>query len=64
MKLMAGLSFASPRGGTITIDPVERDIIQDIDIRRVEEQGGKPVNIAFDRIKAVKDLWKEDNPVK
>ena len=64
MKLVAGMSFESPRGGAILIDPQERDIIQDIDIRRVEERGGKPVNVAFDRIKAVKDYWKEDNPAK
>ena len=64
MKLMASLSFASPRGGTIMIDPKERDIIQDIDIRRVEERGGKPVNVAFDKVPMVKDLWKEDNPAK
>lgn len=64
MKLMAGLSFASPRGGTIMIDPKERDIVQDIDIRRVEERGGKPVNVAFDKVPMVRDLWKDDNPAK
>ena len=37
---------------------------EDVPAAGVEEQGGKPVNIAFDRIKAVKDLWKDDNPVK
>jgi branched-chain amino acid transport system substrate-binding protein len=62
MKLMAGMSFASPRGGTITIDPLERDIVQDVDIRRVDDVGGKPVAVPFDRIKSVKDAWKADHP--
>lgn len=62
MRLMAGMSFASPRGGTITIDPQERDIIQDVDIRRVEEAAGKPVNVPFARITTVKDAWKIDHP--
>jgi branched-chain amino acid transport system substrate-binding protein len=58
------MSFDSPRGGRIMIDPKERDIVQDIDIRRVEDRAGKPTNIAFDKVPMVKDLWKEDNPVK
>jgi branched-chain amino acid transport system substrate-binding protein len=64
MKLVAGMAFDSPRGGRIMIDPKERDIVQDIDIRRVEDRAGKPTNIAFDKVPMVKDLWKEDNPVK
>jgi branched-chain amino acid transport system substrate-binding protein len=64
MKLVAGMSFDSPRGGRILIDPKERDIVQDIDIRRVEDRAGKPVNIAFDKVPMVKDLWKDDNPAK
>ena len=64
MKLVAGMTFDSPRGGKIMIDAKERDIVQDIDIRRVEERGGKPVNIAFDKVPMVRDLWKDDNPAK
>jgi branched-chain amino acid transport system substrate-binding protein len=64
MKLMAGMSFPSPRGGTITIDPQERDIVQDVDIRRVEDAAGKLVNVPFDRIRTVKDAWKVDHPAK
>jgi branched-chain amino acid transport system substrate-binding protein len=64
IKLIAGMTFDSPRGGSITIDAKERDIVQDIDIRRVEERAGKPVNVAFDKVRMVKDFWKDDNPAK
>jgi branched-chain amino acid transport system substrate-binding protein len=53
----------SPRG-PISIDPKERDIVQNIYIRRVEKQGGKLANVEFDTIPAVKDPWKEFNPPK
>jgi branched-chain amino acid transport system substrate-binding protein len=64
MKAIAGSSFDSPRGSKILIDPKERDIVQDVDIRRVEERGGKPFIVVIDTIPMVKDLWKEDNPEK
>ena len=56
-------SDASPRG-PIMIDPATRDIIEDIYIRRTEIKDGKPANVEFDTIKAVKDPWKELNPPK
>ncbi|MGH7034159.1 MAG: ABC transporter substrate-binding protein [Stellaceae bacterium] len=53
----------SPRG-PISIDPKERDIVQNIYIRRVEKVDGKLANVEFDTIPAVKDPWKEFNPAK
>jgi branched-chain amino acid transport system substrate-binding protein len=53
----------SPRG-VISIDPKERDIVQDIYIRRHDWKDGKLVTVEFDSIKAVKDPWKELNPAK
>jgi branched-chain amino acid transport system substrate-binding protein len=53
----------SPRG-PISIDPKERDIVQNIYIRRVEKVNGKLANVEFDTIPAVKDPWKEFNPAK
>jgi branched-chain amino acid transport system substrate-binding protein len=53
----------SPRG-PIAIDPETRDIVQNVYIRRTEEQKGKLVNIEFDTIPQVKDPWKELNPEK
>jgi branched-chain amino acid transport system substrate-binding protein len=53
----------SPRG-PVEIDPVERDVIQNIYIRRVEKRDGKLVNIDIDTIPMVKDQWKIDNPAK
>ena len=53
----------SPRG-PISIDPKERDIVQNIYIRRVEKKNGKLANVEFDTIPAVKDPWKEFNPAK
>jgi branched-chain amino acid transport system substrate-binding protein len=53
----------SPRG-PISIDPKERDIVQNIYIRRVEKVNGKLANVEFDTIPAVKDPWKEFNPPK
>jgi branched-chain amino acid transport system substrate-binding protein len=53
----------SPRG-PISIDPNERDIVQNIYIRRTEKVNGKVENVEFDTIPAVKDPWKEFNPPK
>ena len=53
----------SPRG-TISIDPKERDVVQDIYIRRHDWKDGKLTTVEFDSIKAVKDPWKELNPAK
>ncbi|HEY7458658.1 MAG TPA: ABC transporter substrate-binding protein [Xanthobacteraceae bacterium] len=60
---MKGKTLASPRG-PIMIDPEERDIIQNIYIRRIEKVGGKLQNVDIATIPMVKDPWKIDNPVK
>jgi len=53
----------SPRG-PMAIDPVERDVIQNMYIRRVEKQNGRYVNVDIDTIPMVKDPWKAENPPK
>ncbi|MGE3246878.1 MAG: ABC transporter substrate-binding protein [Beijerinckiaceae bacterium] len=58
-----GKTFNSPRG-PIMIDPVERDIVQNVYIRKVEKRGGKLVNVDFYTEKMVKDPWKEARPPK
>ncbi len=50
----------SPRGA-IAIDPVERDIVQPIAVRRVQRVGNVLGNIPFETIPDVKDGWKELN---
>jgi branched-chain amino acid transport system substrate-binding protein len=63
MKVMAGMRFDSPRG-PIVIDAKERDIIQNVYLRRVEERDGKLINVDFETVPMVKDPWKELNPPK
>jgi branched-chain amino acid transport system substrate-binding protein len=53
----------SPRG-PIAIDPETRDIVQNVYIRRTEKKDGKLVNTEVETIPAVKDPWKEFNPLK
>ena len=53
----------SPRG-PIMIDPETRDIVQNVYIRRLEQQNGKLANIEIATIPMVKDPWKEFNPPK
>ncbi len=63
VDFMKGKTFASPRG-KFMIDPIERDVIQDIDIRRVEKVDGKLANVVIGKAEMVKDPWKIDNPPK
>jgi branched-chain amino acid transport system substrate-binding protein len=63
VDFMRGKKFDSPRG-PIVIDPVERDIIQNIYIREVRKRDGKLVNVDIGEAKMVKDPWKLDNPPK
>ena len=63
VDFIKGKTFASPRG-QFMIDPVERDIIQDVDIRRVEKVDGKLANVVIGKVGMVKDPWKIDNPPK
>ena len=63
VDFMKGKKLDSPRG-PIMIDPVERDIVQNIYIRRVEKVDGKLVNVDIGKVEMVKDPWKIDNPPK
>jgi len=63
VEFMKGKKISSPRG-PIMIDPEERDVIQNIYIRRVEKRDGKLVNVDIATIPMVKDPWKIDNPPK
>jgi branched-chain amino acid transport system substrate-binding protein len=49
-----GMKWESPRG-PISIDPVTRDIVQTVYIRRVEKVGNAIVNVEFDKVENVKD---------
>lgn len=62
VKFMEGKKLDSPRG-PIMIDPVERDVIQNIYIRKVEKKDGKLVNVDIATYPMVKDPWKIDHPV-
>ena len=46
--------------GPVEIDPVERDIIQNVYIREVEKRDDRPVNVDIDEVRMVKDPWKID----
>ena len=63
VEFMKTATFDSPRG-PIAIDPEERDIVQNVYIRRVERKDGKLVNIDIETFPMVKDQWKIDNPAK
>jgi branched-chain amino acid transport system substrate-binding protein len=63
IDFMKTAKLNSPRG-PVEIDPVERDVIQNIYIRRVEKRDGKLVNVDIDTYPMVKDQWKLDNPPK
>lgn len=52
-----GFTWTSPRG-PVSIDPVTRDIIQTIYIRKVEKISGKLQNVEFDQIPEFKDPGK------
>ena len=60
---MKGKEIRSPRG-PIMIDPQERDIIQNIYIRRIDKIDGKLTNTDIATIPMVKDQWKIDNSAK
>ncbi len=52
-----GLKWMSPRG-PVSIDPVTRDIIQNVYIRRVEKVGNQLQNVEFDQVNEVRDPGK------
>ncbi|MBV8167572.1 MAG: ABC transporter substrate-binding protein [Alphaproteobacteria bacterium] len=57
LAVMKGMRIDSPRG-PLAIDPEERDVIQDVYIRRVERVGDKLGNLTIDRYPDQKDPWK------
>jgi branched-chain amino acid transport system substrate-binding protein len=58
MEVLKGLKIDSPRG-PIMIDPVTRDVVQTIYVRRVERlKDGKLYNVEFDQVQNVKDPGK------
>ena len=57
MAALKGMTIDSPRG-PIMIDPATRDVVQTVYVRRVENVGGKLVNVEFDHIDNVKDPGK------
>jgi branched-chain amino acid transport system substrate-binding protein len=63
VDFMKGKELTSPRG-PIKIDPTEREIVQNVYIRRVEKRDGKLVNVDIATIPMVMDPWKIDNPPK
>ena len=52
-----GLKWMSPRG-PVSIDPVTRDIVQNVYIRRVEKVGNQLQNVEFDQVNEVRDPGK------
>ena len=63
VDFMKAQALSSPRG-PIAIDNVERDIVQNIYIRRVEKRDNRLVNIDIETAPMVKDPWKMENPAK
>lgn len=63
MSVLRGWRTSSARG-PIEIDAAERDIVQNIYIRRVERTADGYGNIPFETIPAVRDPWKELNPAR
>jgi branched-chain amino acid transport system substrate-binding protein len=62
MAALKGWRTVSARG-PIEIDAAERDIVQNLYVRRVERvPGGGYGNVAFETMQAVKDPWKAMNP--
>lgn len=61
MEAVKGMTIDSPRGA-LTIDPVERDVVQDIYIREIKKVDDQLVNVEFDKKPQVVDPWKVLNP--
>lgn len=57
MAAARGMAWTSPRG-PISIDPVTRDIVQTIYIRKVEKVAGKLQNVEFESVPNFKDPGK------
>jgi branched-chain amino acid transport system substrate-binding protein len=63
VEFMKGQKMDSPRG-PIMIDPEERDVVQNIYVRKVVKQDNRLVNIDIETVPMVKDPWKMENPPK
>ena len=63
MAALKGLRFESPRG-PVEIDPLTRDIVQTVYIRRTERVKGELVNVEFDRFDKVADPAKDGSAVR
>jgi branched-chain amino acid transport system substrate-binding protein len=57
MEIFKGMKLASPRG-PISIDPLTRDIIQTVYLRKVEKVGNELFNVESDKFESVKDPGK------
>jgi branched-chain amino acid transport system substrate-binding protein len=63
LELWRGAKLDSPRG-PIQIDAKTRDVVQNVYLRRVAQQGDRLINVSFKTVPMVKDPWKEWNPEK
>ncbi len=54
LEAMKGMRWMSPRG-PLSIDPVTRDAVQTVYIRKVEMVNGKPWSVEFDKVENIKD---------
>jgi branched-chain amino acid transport system substrate-binding protein len=61
--MASGKTIDSPRG-RFMIDPKERDIVQDINIREVRKVNGQLTNVDIAKVPMVRDPWKADHPMK
>jgi branched-chain amino acid transport system substrate-binding protein len=61
MAVLKGWRAVSARG-PIEIDAGDRDIVQNVYVRRVEKVPGGYGNVAFETLPAVRDPWKAMNP--
>lgn len=61
IALFRGVKMDSPRG-PLEIDAKTRDIVQNVYLRKVENRGGRLVNINFATVPMVRDPWKEWHP--
>jgi branched-chain amino acid transport system substrate-binding protein len=65
MSILRGWKDSNSPRGAIEIDPDTRDIIQNVDIRRVEKlPDGTVANVPFVSMGRFKDPWKEFNPAR
>jgi branched-chain amino acid transport system substrate-binding protein len=64
MKILVNWKNPDSPRGPISIDPIERDVVQNIYMRRTEMQNGKLANVEFFTMEGVKDPWKQFNPPK